>query len=339
MSMGRLATRRFALDAPYSWFAFAEPFAAPGVHIGKSFFTSFAARSGAVLTPASAHAGLVPGFGALECDRFHPGEVDPLIVDFYEHTADFSMKVDGAFTPLFRGISKLLYRPLAKLAEQLDVPDFQPGVQREMASQFGFIEPGQGAPSRIWIRSMKDDGSTFYVGAVHDSITETDRVKHAYITMVFPLRRSNLAVMLELENVAGGGFRMTTNPSKPSDAGTYLVIPGATSVSWVAVPGADEHFTFRVSRSGPGPCHDGAASGPKPQAPTGPCIEGTHEAYWLGQKAFALDYHIARSRPATPAPGLLEVTRKSMPLPRLGEGFVPIGALQVAPAGPRGGGG
>lgn len=280
MAKGKLATRRFALDAPYSWFAFAEPFAAPGARIGPHFFRDFARDSGAVLTPTS-QAGLVPAFHALRSDSFDPDQVDPVIVDFYERTADFSMKVGGAFTRLFRGGTRLFYHPLARWMEQLDVPDFHPGTSREMASQFGFIEADRGSPSRIWIRTMKDTGAVFYVGAVHDSIVETAQRKHAYITMVFPLPRSNLAVMLRLENLPDGGFRMTTNPSEPTDAGTYLVVPGPSSVSWVQVPGADEHFTFRVVRRA------GAS-----------LIEGTHEAYWLGQKAFTLDYHIARTADA-----------------------------------------
>jgi hypothetical protein len=319
MAMGRLATRRFAVDAPYSWFAFAEPFASPGGHIGRHFFRDFARETGAALTPSAPHAGLVPAFRALRSDSFDPGQVDPLIVDFYEHTADFAMKVDGAFTPLFEGPASVLYRPLASLVEQLDVPDFQPGVTRDMVSQFGFIEPAQASPSRIWIRSMKDTGAIFYVGAVHDSIAETNGRRHAYITMVFPLPRANLAVMLKLENAGGDGFRMTTDPEGPTDAGTYLVRPGPTTVSWIEVPGAKEEFTFGVTTLG----------GRR-------CIVGQHDAYWLGQKAFSLTYHIAPSVEAAAVSGM-ESFHEGAPLPPLGEGFFSIGALRAAPGA--GGGG
>jgi hypothetical protein len=322
MTMGRLATPWFAIDAPYSWFAFAEPFAAGAFHIGTRFFHDYARQTGAKLSPSGPEAGLVPAFGRLESDSFHPLQVDPLIVEFYEHTAEFAMKVKGTFAPWLQGQGGAIYRRIAGRMEQLDVPDFAPGVAREMKSDFGFIETAQGHSSRIWIRTMKDDKSVFYVGAVHDSIATTEGASHSYLTMVFPLRRANLAVMLELDNLPDGGFCMTTSPERPSDAGTYLVRPGPTTVSWVALPGAKEEFTFRVRRTR-----------------SMQWIEGQHTAYGLGQKAFVLTYQIARSKDLE-ADSLADVDFSAPgfggdgaeiggePFPVFSAGFKSIGALR-----------
>lgn len=268
-----LLNRWVALRARFADCPFAQPLADPDGKIGHHFPREYAAATGARVDPGQA---LIPDLSRLRCADFSPERVDPLIREFYEQTAAFSLSVRGGWRFPFT-VSKRLYGSIAERLQQLVVPDLERGIEYEMQSELWLVDHDRDGvyDFRLWLREMKETGALFYVGAVMDFVLDG----HAYVTVAFPLWRANLAVVLRCQNLPGGGFALDTRGGAAEWAGSYLVVPGRRSrFSMVRLPGSHESFRFEARRAG-----------------STPYVAGTHTARLQGREALVLDYCIARA--------------------------------------------
>lgn len=120
--MGMRAVFRWvAVGAPFTWFPFATRFRARDV-VGKEFFKQFAEQTKAQFEGHVPNAGLVQSFDCLKCDDFDPRLVDPLIRDFYEHTARYDMQIAIRWNPLVRPLGWLFRQLIARHIRTFLVP-------------------------------------------------------------------------------------------------------------------------------------------------------------------------------------------------------------------------
>ena len=77
--------------------------------IGDAPYRDVVQSEGLVVERTARAGGLVPDFAALRGPGFDPGAIHPLIRDFYEHTADFTMDVwSQTYFPTSIGLALLV---------------------------------------------------------------------------------------------------------------------------------------------------------------------------------------------------------------------------------------
>jgi len=291
-----LVTRSFALAAPYAWFDWATRFKDRDGYVGPRYFADFASDTAGRLKVAGPCGGLIPTYDELRCDDFDPMAVDPLIREFYRHSATFGLRiVENRWNPWLGGVPQL-WRAVAAWLGQFTFPVNEIG---NVESQYEYLDiDGDGADDFVcWIRHVvrdgTKDGELFYAGAFRPFLSVVDGRLSAFLACAFPLPGCNLAAVLKFHNEPDGGFRASslpdsaapTPPSKHAEsgsyigsreAGTYIVVPGARTLSLFPALGLHEDLQFRVEND-----HRGV-----------PYIYGEHRCYWLGLRAFTLVYEI-----------------------------------------------
>jgi hypothetical protein len=239
--------RSWAVLEPYGDPPFVTRFADRDGVVGRRFFAEWARGRRGRLTRAPAGAGILGSLDELTSDRFDAGEVHPLVRDVYERTSLMDFVAGRAVFSWHGWLWHFVYnRLVARGMQQLDVP-IDPGLlPGRLETEIALLdEDRDGRPDhRIWIRSYGGTTRIFYVGAVDTHRRRGARGGEAYLDVVLPLWHANLTVVFQPLNLPHGGLALTTQPPFASDAGLYVVVPGARR--FAMMPGLGMHEEIRV---------------------------------------------------------------------------------------------
>ena len=187
----RFAGRAIDLDGDDAWLR-----APVGTRAGgSSWLRTEAARRGGTLIEGDPDAGLQPGLGGLAGPGFDPAAVQPMIHDFYTHTARWRMEVWSSWSPLFWPGGELVSRLFGKRVQQLALPTRPLDVARGLDGRISVITDGTGTQvSAGWIRTLRGNGDTVFSGCYSRSTLPGATRPSIHVT--FPLEDGNVQVFL-----------------------------------------------------------------------------------------------------------------------------------------------
>jgi hypothetical protein len=259
-----LADRVIAADLP-----FVVPRPARSRYVGTGYVQSLAEELGAPYTADAQDTGIVGSLDALAGPELDPGQVDPLVREFYERTTRFALDI----TPRWRRWVRpgyLLYRALvARPLGQASIPMNQHEAQRGVRSRIDTIGAAGTVSVRGWIRSFADDDEPIMVG-IYTTYAHQGR---GYVSVGFPVPEGSFTATLVPRSRPDGGLTLTSRAD--GHAGHYLayVERDADELTALAVHGFQEQLDVFVE--------DGA-------------LRAEH-AFWLfGFPFLTLDYRITR---------------------------------------------
>lgn len=154
---------------------------------------------------------------------FDPTALDPQIVAFYEHTADYELWVYPDWQPRFRGLAQF-YKRISTYLEQMNLPLSPESDEMHISSTIlPLKEAVDGrAGVRGWVRRYPATGQAIYVAAYADHQWEGE----TYMNIAFPLPFGNLASILHLEATqAGEGLLLSSFSTRWGDQGVYFATP------------------------------------------------------------------------------------------------------------------
>jgi hypothetical protein len=187
--------------------------------------------------------GIVGSLDELAGPEFDPAGVDPLVREFYEHTARFKLDIVPEWRMWVRP-GYLLYRSLlAKPLGQASVPMNQREALRGVHGRIDTIVR-DGAPTvRGWIRSFADNDEPIYVG-IYTTYRDAGR---GYVSVGFPLPQASFTATLEPRARPGGGLILTSE-SDLEHPGHYLTYVDAETrdLTALAVRGFGEKLDVYV---------------------------------------------------------------------------------------------
>lgn len=189
--------------------------------------------------------GIVASLDQLGGPQFDPGEVDPRVREFYEHTTRFTLDIVPEWRLWVRP-GYLLYRTLvARPLGQASVPMNQREALRGIRSRIDMVIPAveDGAAVRGWIRSFADNDEPIYVG-IYTTYRHRDR---GYVSVGFPLPMASFTATLLPRARLGGGLTLTSRVGD-DHAGHYLtyIDPTTGELTALAVHGFAEHLDVYV---------------------------------------------------------------------------------------------
>ncbi len=261
-----LADRVRAADLP-----FVVPRPARSRYVGTGYVRELAEELGAEYTGDVPDTGIVASLDALAGRAFDPGQVDPLVREFYEHTTRFALDIVPQWRLWVRP-GYLLYRNVvARPLGQASIPMNQREAQRGIRSRIDTITGVDGTVSvRGWIRSFADDDEPIMVG-IYTTYTHEDC---GYVSVGFPVPEGSFTATLLPQSRPDRGLTLTSRVDD-GQAGHYLtyVDTDADELTALAVHGFEEQLDVFIE---------------------GGVLHAEH-AFWLfGFPFLTLHYRIAR---------------------------------------------
>lgn len=169
--------------------------------------------------------GLTDDLAAYRRDDFDPARIDPDLVRFYAHTADFHIEATHEWQPGFR-LGGALWSAFARRMGQMGLPGPKTpsGAMTNGIIDIDDAIDGRSAV-RAWVRMWKATGDTLYVALYSEHVTAAAR----YMNIAFPVPGGSLTSLLRLENRPEGALALTTRraESDRGDQGVYLRLFGA----------------------------------------------------------------------------------------------------------------
>jgi hypothetical protein len=234
-----LAERVSAADLP-----FVVPRPARSRYVGTRYVRELAEELGAQYTPDATDTGIVASLDALAGPLFDPGQVDPLVREFYEHTTRFALDIVPQWRLWVRP-GYLLYRTaVARPLGQASLPMNQRETQRGIRSRIDTISGVDDTVSvRGWIRSFADDDEPIMVG-IYTTYTHGDS---GYVSVGFPVPEGSFTATLLPRSRPDRGLTLTSRVDD-GQAGHYLtyVDTAADELTALAVHGFEEQLDVFV---------------------------------------------------------------------------------------------
>jgi hypothetical protein len=223
---------------------FVVPLPARSRYVGTGYVRELAATVGGTYVAGAPDAGIVDALDALAGPQFDPGQVDPRVREFYEHTTRFTLDIVPEWRLWVRP-GYLLYRTLvARPLGQASVPMNQREAMRGIRSRIDTITPagGDAVAVRGWIRSFADNDEPIYVG-IYTTYRHDGR---GYVSVGFPLPQSSFTATLLPRPRPGGGLALSSR-GDDGQSGHYLtyIDPGG-ELPALAVHGFAEHLDVYV---------------------------------------------------------------------------------------------
>ena len=223
---------------------FVVPRPARSRYVGTDFVRDLADELGATYTADAQDAGIVATLDALAGPELDPGQVDPLVREFYEHTTRFALDIVPQWRPWVRP-GYLLYRTLiARPLGQANVPMNQREAQRGIRSRIDTLTGVDGTVTvRGWVRSFADDDKPIMVG-IYTTYAHDGR---GYVSVGFPVPEGSFTATLLPRSRPDGGLTLTSWVDD-GRAGHYLtyVDPAADELTALAVHGFEEQLDVFV---------------------------------------------------------------------------------------------
>lgn len=237
--MSLLAERVPAADLP-----FVVPRPARSAYVGTDYIRGLAEELGGRYVADAQDTGIVGSLDTLAGTDFEPGQVAPLVREFYEHTTRFALDIVPQWRLWVRP-GYLLYRNLvARRLGQASLPMNQREAQRGIRSRIDTITDVEGAVSvRGWVRSFADDDEPIMLG-IYTTYTHDGT---GYVSVGFPVPEGSFTATLRPQARPDGGLRLTSRVSD-GQAGHYLtyVDTPADELTALAVPGFEEQLDVFV---------------------------------------------------------------------------------------------
>jgi hypothetical protein len=261
-----LAERVRAADLP-----FVVPRPARSRYVGTTYVRDLAAELGAHYIADAPDAGIVTSLDALAGPELDPGQVDPLVREFYEHTTRFALDIVPQWRLWVRP-GYLLYRTLvARPLGQASIPMNQREAQRGIRSRIDTVTGVDGVVSvRGWVRSFADDDEPIMLGIyttyTHDNV--------GYVSVGFPVPEGSFTATLLPQSRPDRGLRLTSR-AHDGQAGHYLtyIDTSADELTALAVHGFEEQLDVYVDKG---------------------ALRAEHSFWIFGFPFLTLDYRIAR---------------------------------------------
>ncbi|HET6654434.1 MAG TPA: hypothetical protein VFH10_17485 [Nocardioides sp.] len=235
-----LAERVSTADLP-----FVVPRPARSRYVGTEYVRTLAEELEADYTADAQDTGIVASLDALAGPGFDPGQVDPRVREFYEHTTRFALDIVPKWRLWVRP-GYLLYRQaVARPLGQASIPMNQREAQRGIRSRIDTVTGVDGTVSvRGWIRSFVDNDEPIMVG-IYTTYTHAGR---GYVSVGFPVPEGSFTATLLPRWRPDRGLTLTSR-ADDGQAGHYLtyIDPGGEELTALAVHGFEEQLDVFVA--------------------------------------------------------------------------------------------
>jgi hypothetical protein len=211
--------------------------------IGDLPYVEAAAAENLSIERNASEGGLIPDFSALQSATFDPAKVHPLVADFYQRTAHYTMDVwSKQHFPLSIGMW-LLVTTISRQVNQLNFPLSPLATAHGISSEIIMFRDQAGKiPYTGWFRTLGQQ-TVLYTGFYMVGHSPTENA--AVVKVVFPMPNGNATVLLRPSN-DGDALQLVSSGKTFGDPGFYRVQKSGAGLRVWRVRSLKEYFRLYV---------------------------------------------------------------------------------------------
>lgn len=200
--------------------------------IGDKFIRDLAEKEKLEIRKNEFGSGLMDDFSVLGLDPKSMARLYPEVVDFYEHTSDYSFEIWSEWKGIFRPFGWLLAIIFSRRLQQLNLPlssmDSAKGIQSNIIK---LHDPKTDTNDwTIWYRILRSTGNVIYSGVY--TTTSLPRKEEQFLKVIFPLPNGNATVIMRVEVLEKGELLLSSDGRKFGDNGFYFTLTDHKGKYW-----------------------------------------------------------------------------------------------------------
>lgn len=239
-----LVGRRVDLDGDHRWLD--APTCDSGM-VGASWLMAEAERVGCAVREDVTGGGLLSCMSALDGAGFRAADLDPVVRDFYEHTARWRMEVWVQWSPLFRPGGELVGRFFGRRVQQLALPTRPLDVAQGMDSRVIPLIDANGVQHAAgWLRTLSATGEFVYSGCYSARLLPGSDQPSVHVA--FPLESGNVQVFLRPSVQADGSLMLSSASGVFGGDGAYVVVRSSGRAYAACIPIRERFHVYRDHR-------------------------------------------------------------------------------------------
>ncbi len=199
--------------------------------IGKEFIRELAEKEKLVIDDLQKNKGLIQRIEQLNIPKDRINLLSKEIIDFYENTSNYDLKLKVKWNPIFKFFGILVRLFFSKRIKQLNVPIRNLKDSSELTSDIiQLIDSETNEVQRtIWLRAFKSSGEIVYSGVYGTCRIPSGEV---CIKAIFPLPNGNATVILSPIIGDNGEFILDSSGKKMGDSGFYFLLEDSKGQLW-----------------------------------------------------------------------------------------------------------
>lgn len=199
--------------------------------IGLKFIEQLAEKENLVIDDQETDKGLIESINQLNLSTNELNALSQDVIDFYENTSNYDLRLRAKWNPLFKGFGILVRIIFSKRIEQLNIPirnlQDSSGLTSEIIQ---LLDPKTNKVKRtIWFRAFKSTGQVVYSGVYETCTIPSGKT---CIKAIFPLPNGNATVILTPKIGKNGELILDSIGRRIGDSGFYFLLEDSKGQLW-----------------------------------------------------------------------------------------------------------
>lgn len=199
--------------------------------IGEDFIFQLALKENLLVIRNTTSKGLLQSISNLNLTEIDIKNLSLKVIDFYEKTADYDLKLNVNWNPFFKVFGYLVNRLFSKRINQLNIPIENIKESESILSEIIqlFSNENHELKYTIWLRKFKSTGKVIYSGIYTTCTLPSSKT---CIKAIFPLPKGNATVILKPSVGDKNELILDSSGVKFGDAGFYFLLNDTKGNYW-----------------------------------------------------------------------------------------------------------
>jgi hypothetical protein len=199
--------------------------------IGEDFIFQLALKENLAVIRNTTSKGLLQSISKLNLTEIDIKNLSLKVIDFYEKTADYDLKLNVKWNPFFKIFGYLVNRLFSQRINQLNIPTENIKESENLLSEIIELisNENQELKYTIWLRKFKSTGKVMYSGIYTTCTLPSSKT---CIKAIFPLPKGNATVILKPSVGDKNELILDSSGVKFGDAGFYFLLNDTKGNYW-----------------------------------------------------------------------------------------------------------
>ena len=199
--------------------------------IADLFIDRLATEEGLIIERNTTSGGLISEFSKLHLSKEAASSLSRSVIDFYENTACYNLKLSVKWNPVFKIFGKLTNILFSSRIKQLNIPlNNSVGANPVKSEIITLSDPKSGEVKyTIWYRSLISTGQVIYSGVYSTCKLPSGQT---CIKAVFPLPNGNATVIMSPTAGPEGALHLISSGKKFGEPGFYFLLNDSKGAHW-----------------------------------------------------------------------------------------------------------
>lgn len=199
--------------------------------IGVKFIKQLANKENLVIDNQKNGKGLIQSINQLNLSEKELEVLSKNIIDFYQSTSDYKLKLKVKWNPFFKIFGLLLRVIFSKRIQQLNVPITSIENSETLKSEIIHLKDKNTNEVKrtIWLRAFQSTGQVVYSGVYETCVIPSGKT---CIKAIFPLPNGSATVILTPKVGKNGELILESAGNRIGDSGFYFLLKDSKGQLW-----------------------------------------------------------------------------------------------------------